>query len=281
MTTTPFTKMHGLGNDFVVMDSRVQPVNLTSIQVQALSNRNTGIGCDQIVVIEHPSENRKSKPADAFIRIFNADGGEINACGNATRCVSALMSTENQIDKIVIETKAGILESKILDNGMIAVDMGKPVFQWQNIPLSESQNTRALDMTFGELSSPAAISMGNPHCVFFAENLNKITLEEIGPAIENHKLFPQRTNVGVAQIKDTDLIRLRVWERGVGITLACGTGACAAAVAANRANLVGREVIVELDGGRLEINWRLDGHVIMTGPTATSFSGAVDLRLLA
>jgi len=281
MTITSFTKMNGLGNDFVVMDGREQPVNLTSTQVRAISNRHTGIGCDQIVIIEHPRESKIFNPADVFIRIFNADGSEINACGNATRCVAALMYIENQIKKIMIETKAGFLESELLDNSKIAVDMGKPVFLWQDIPLSENQNTKALDIVFGKLSSPAAISMGNPHCVFFVENLDKIILEEIGPVIENHRLFPQRTNVGVAQIKDTDLIRLRVWERGVGITLACGTGACAAAVAANRANLVEREVIVELDGGRLEINWRPDDHVIMTGPAATSFSGAVDLELLA
>lgn len=281
MTITSFTKMNGLGNDFVVMDGREQPVNLTSTQVRAISNRHTGIGCDQIVIIEHPRESKIFNPADVFIRIFNADGSEINACGNATRCVAALMYIENQIKKIMIETKAGFLESELLDNSKIAVDMGKPVFLWQDIPLSENQNTKALDIVFGKLSSPAAISMGNPHCVFFVENLDQIILEEIGPAIENHSLFPQRTNVGVAQIKDTDLIRLRVWERGVGITRACGTGACAAAVAANRANLVEREVIVELDGGRLEINWRPDDHVIMTGPTATSFSGEVDLELLA
>ena len=281
MTITSFTKMNGLGNDFVVMDGREQTVNLTSTQVRAISNRHTGIGCDQIVIIEHPRESRKFNPADVFIRIFNADGSEINACGNATRCVAALMYIENQIKKVMIETKGGFLESELLDNSKIAVDMGKPVFLWQDIPLSENQNTKALDIVFGKLSSPAAISMGNPHCVFFVENLDQIILEEIGPAIENHRLFPQRTNVGVAQIKDTDLIRLRVWERGVGITLACGTGACAAAVAANRANLVEREVIVELDGGRLEINWRPDDHVIMTGPTATSFSGEVDLELLA
>ena len=281
MTITSFTKMNGLGNDFVVMDGREQPVNLTSTQVRAISNRHTGIGCDQIVIIEHPRESKIFNPADVFIRIFNADGSEINACGNATRCVAALMYIENQIKKIMIETKAGFLESELLDNSKIAVDMGKPVFLWQDIPLSENQNTKALDIVFGKLSSPAAISMGNPHCVFFVEYLDKIILEEIGPVIENHRLFPQRTNVGVAQIKDTDLIRLRVWERGVGITLACGTGACAAAVAANRANLVEREVIVELDGGRLEINWRPDDHVIMTGPAATSFSGAVDLELLA
>ena len=264
MTITPFTKMHGLGNDFVVMDGREQPVNLTSTQVQAISNRHTGIGCDQVIIIEPPRKNGNFSPPVVFIRIFNADGSEINACGNATRCVAALMHIENQINKIFIETKAGILESKFLDNSMIAVDMGKPVFQWQDIPLSENQNTKALDVTFGKLSSPAAINMGNPHCVFFVENLDQIIIEEIGPVIEKHKLFPQRTNVGVAEIRDTDLIRLRVWERGVGITLACGTGACAAAVAANRANLVGRKVNVELDGGRLEINWRPDDHVIMT-----------------
>ena len=179
MTITSFTKMNGLGNDFVVMDGREQTVNLTSTQVRAISNRHTGIGCDQIVIIEHPRESKIFNPAEVFIRIFNADGSEINACGNATRCVAALLCIENQIKKIMIETKAGFLESELLDNSKIAVDMGKPVFLWQDIPLSENQNTKALDIVFGKLSSPAAISMGNPHCVFFVENLDKIILEEI------------------------------------------------------------------------------------------------------
>ena len=277
MTAIAFTKMHGLGNDFVVIDLRGHPLAIGEAAARAIADRHTGVGCDQLILIEKPARNG----ADAFMRIRNADGGEVGACGNATRCVAALLMAEGGRDSVRIETASGILEAEELDDGTVAVDMGVPRFEWRDIPLAEPQDTLHLDLAAGPLEDPVAVSMGNPHAVFFVADAEAVDLAALGPGLEHHRLFPERANIGVAQVVDRSTIRLRVWERGAGITLACGTGACAAAVAASRRGLCGRNVAIRLDGGRLDIEWRGDDHVLMTGPVAVSFTGAFDAGLIA
>ncbi len=273
MSGLTFTKMHGLGNDFVIIDARVHPVALDDAWARALADRHTGIGCDQVIVIE-PARNG----ADAFMRIRNADGGEVAACGNAARCVAVILAGESGRTTARIETLAGVLEAKIRDSRTVTVDMGEPALDWQAIPLAREQDTIGLDVASLPLDNPVAVNMGNPHAVFFVDDAEAIDLAVLGPVLEHHPMFPERANIGVAQVLADDRLRLRVWERGAGITLACGTGACAAAVAAHRRGLAGRAVEVVLDGGKLAIEWRADGHVVMTGPVAVSFSGRIEDR---
>ncbi|MEK9662449.1 MAG: diaminopimelate epimerase [Alphaproteobacteria bacterium] len=285
MTTRDFIKMHGLGNDFVVIDTRNAPLTLDASGVRALADRHTGIGCDQLILVEAP----RSAGTAAFMRIWNADGSEVDACGNATRCVARLLLADGG-SEAVIETSAGRLAAWRIDAAApfgdaddlaIAVDMGPARFDWQDIPLAEACDTAHLPLVHGPLADPVGVSMGNPHAVFFVDDAGAVPLAELGPALEHDPLFPERANIGVAEILDPAHMRLRVWERGAGLTLACGTGACAAAVAAHRRGLTGREVEAELDGGTLHIAWRGDGHVVMTGPTAVSFRGSFDCALLA
>ncbi|RVQ65323.1 diaminopimelate epimerase [Croceicoccus ponticola] len=273
-----FTKMHGLGNDFVVLDARAQPLPpLTGDVVAALADRHTGIGCDQLVLIE-PSE-----VADWRMRIFNSDGSEVEACGNATRAVGLLIGGE-----VTLETLGGTIVARPDENG-VAVDMGVPRFGWDQIPLAYGMDT--LDLPVGwpldsaaceaVLEHPVAVNVGNPHAVFFVNDAYAVPLAEIGPVIENDQIFPERVNVNVATVTARDAITLRVWERGAGITQACGTGACATAVAAMRRGLVDREVTVTLPGGALTIVWEPDvdgapGHITMTGPASVSFTGSFD-----
>jgi len=277
MTRIAFTKMHGLGNDFVVIDARAQPLALDADRARAIARRHTGIGCDQVIVMERPTDGH----ADLFMRIRNADGSEVAACGNATRCVAALVMMEEGRDSAHIQTAAGLLEAEGLDGGMVAVDMGRPGLEWRDIPLAAPEDTLHLELSAGPLRDPVAVSMGNPHCVFFVEDADAVDLPRLGPGLERHRLFPERANIGIAEIRDRGTIRLRVWERGAGITQACGTGACAALVAAARRDLTARRAAVELDGGRLEIEWRGDDHVLMTGPVAISFTGSFDDGALA
>ncbi len=272
MTSIPFAKMHGLGNDFVIIDGRGRPVALSGDDVRSLAHRRTGIGCDQLIVIE-PTE---TDGADAFMRIYNADGGEVAACGNATRCVAALLMREAARDSVRLGTNAGVLEAESLPDGRVAIDMGEPGIEWRDIPLAEPADTLHLEVSAGTLKDAAAVSMGNPHAVFFVDDAEAVELAALGPELEHHKLFPERANIGIAQIIDRNTIRLRVWERGAGITMACGTGACAATVAANRRELADRLVTVELDGGALEVELRTDGHVLMSGPVAFSFTGSFE-----
>ena len=272
MSSLNFTKMHGLGNDFVIIDARDRAVTLDRVRARALADRHTGIGCDQVIVIEPP----RDAAADAFMRIHNADGDEVGACGNGTRCVAAIIAGATAGATTRIETLAGILEAEIHDAETVTVDMGEPGLDWQDIPLAREQDTLRLDLVAGALHGPAAVNMGNPHAVFFVDDAEAIDLAAIGPDLEHHVMFPERANIGVAQILADDRVRLRVWERGAGITMACGTNACATAVAAHRRGLTGRSVEVLLDGGPLAIEWRADGHVLMTGPVAVSFSGSVD-----
>ncbi|MBM3531984.1 MAG: diaminopimelate epimerase [Alphaproteobacteria bacterium] len=269
-----FRKMHGLGNDFVVIDARDQSLALDDGLARRIADRRTGIGCDQLIVIEPP----RAGLADAFMRIRNADGGEVEACGNAARCVASLLMAEKGRDHAVIETVVGLLDAEAAADGRVAVDMGPAKLDWRDIPLAEPKDTLHLGIHLGQLSDPVGVNMGNPHAVFFVADAEAVDLAALGPPLERHKLFPARANIEVAQVKSPTEIRMRVWERGVGITRACGTGACATLVAAVRRGLVERRVIVVLDGGALEIEWLKDGHVIMTGPVATAFTGTFDIQ---
>ncbi|HYN37665.1 MAG TPA: diaminopimelate epimerase [Rhodospirillales bacterium] len=275
MAELPFVKMHGLGNDFVVVDARAATFAPDAARVRALADRHTGVGCDQLIVVEKP----RSALADAFMRIRNADGGEVAACGNATRCVAALLMREKGEAHAIIETAAGLLDAEAVGDGLIGVDMGRIAVDWREIPLAEATDTLHLPIEIGPLRDGVAVNVGNPHAVFFVDDAAAVAIKRFGPLIERHPLFPERTNVGVAQIISRDRLRLRVWERGAGLTRACGTGACAAAVAAARRGLTDRAVTVELDGGTLRIEWLRDDHVLMTGPVATAFTGVLDPSL--
>lgn len=277
MSSIPFTKMHGLGNDFVVIDARHRRLDLTAAQARALADRHTGIGCDQVIEVERANG---TTGGDVFMRIWNADGGEVDACGNATRCVAALMMAEDARDSVRIATSAGVLAAESLDDGLIAVDMGKPRLDWREIPLAQPEDTLHLELSEGSLRDPAAVGMGNPHCVFFVDDVDAVDIPAVGPKLEHHTLFPERANIGFAQVIDRGTVRLRVWERGAGLTLACGTGACAAAVAASRRELTGRSVEMRLDGGTLRIDWRPSDHVLMIGPAAIAFTGSFDESLM-
>lgn len=276
MIDVAFTKMHGLGNDFVVIDARDRPLALTRETVRAIAARRIGVGCDQLIVMEAVTNGAA---ADVFMRIHNADGSEVDACGNATRCVAALLMGEAGREIVRIQTGAGILIAEDAQGDAVTVNIGTPGLSWQDIPLANEADTLHLELASGPLSDPSAASMGNPHCVFFVDDLDAIPLEELGPGLEHHELFPERANIGVAQVVNDHTLLLRVWERGVGLTLACGTGACAAVVSAHRRGLTGRRVAVQVDGGALAIDWRRDDHVTMTGPAAISFTGTLAPRL--
>jgi len=267
-----FRKMHGCGNDFIVFDERPAPLGLTPRRAAGLADRRTGIGCDQFIVIEPPPPG-----ADAFMRIRNPDGGEAGACGNATRCVAWLLATETGRPHQVIRTVAGDLVSDLLPDGRVCVDMGPVRLGWQDVPLAREMDTLHLPLARGAIADPAGASMGNPHATFFVPDMDAVPIEQIGPSLEHDPLFPDRANIGFVQVLARDRIRLRVWERGAGLTLACGSGACAALVNAARRGLTGHRAAVLVDGGELEIEWRPDGHVLMTGPVATAFTGEVEL----
>ena len=276
MGKVPFFKMHGLGNDFVVLDFRRGAVPFGAAAARRLADRRTGIGCDQVILLEPP----RHAAAQVFMRIRNADGGEAEACGNATRCVAGLIYRETRVPQMRIETAAGLLEAKTLADGSFAVDMGTARTAWHEIPLVRAMDTDRVDLSAGALREAVCNNIGNPHATFFVENLEAVDLAAVGPALEHHPIFPERANIGVAEIRDGGSIRLSVWERGAGITPACGSGACAALVAAHRRGLAERRAAVELDGGTLDIAWREDGHVIMTGPATLSFEGTFDSDLL-
>jgi diaminopimelate epimerase len=276
MGKVPFLKMHGLGNDFVVLDFRRGAITLGAAAARRLADRRTGIGCDQVILLEPP----RHPAAQVLMCIRNADGSEAEACGNATRCVADLLHRETRETRVRIETAAGLLEAEARADGSIAVDMGPARTAWREIPLSRATDTDRVDLTLGPLTEPVCTSIGNPHATFFVDDVDTVDLEALGPTLEHHPLFPERANIGIAEIGDRRSIRLRVWERGAGITRACGTGACAALVAAHRRGLTERRAAVELDGGSLDIAWREDGRVIMTGPATLSFEGVFDADLL-
>ena len=277
MGKIPFLKMHGLGNDFVVLDGRGTAVAVDAAGACALADRRTGIGCDQVILLEPPHH----PTARVTMLIRNPDGGEAEACGNATRCVAALLHRETGDTRMRIETIAGLLDAEILPDGCVAVDMGRPRTGWREIPLARAMQTDRVELALGPLSAPVCSNIGNPHATFFVADVEAIDLAALGPILECDPLFPHRANIGVAAVGEHGNIRLRVWERGAGITRACGSGACAAVVAAHRRGLAGRRALVALDGGSLDIVWREDGHVVMTGPVAWSFEGAFDSSLLA
>jgi diaminopimelate epimerase len=277
---TSFLKMHGLGNDFAIFDARTFPLPLDAAGARAVADRRQGIGCDQVIVME------PSKGANAFMRIFNADGGEVESCGNAARCVAFLLMAEAETDQVKIDTTGGPLLCRSASDGRVTIDMGAPRLDWREIPMAQAVDTAsfALDVPgFKEraLMEAASVSVGNPHCVLFVDDAEHAPVATLGAAIEHHPWFPLRTNVEFVERRGPRQLRMRVWERGAGITRACGTGACAAAVAANLRGLTERKVTVVLDGGELEIDWReSDDHVLMTGPVAFSFGGDVNIKAL-
>ena len=269
-----FRKMHGLGNDFVVLDARAATLMLTPKSARAIADRRMGVGCDQILIIEPPRQG-----GDAFLAIRNADGGVVESCGNGSRCIARLLMDENGKDTLTLETVGGTIVARRERGGLISIDMGPARADWKDIPLAEAADTLHLNIAEGPLRDPVAVNVGNPHAVFFVPDVQAIDLPGLGPKIEHHRLFPERTNVEVVQVLSRTHLRMRVWERGVGITIACGTGACATLIAAVRRDLTDRKATVTVDGGDLEIEWRADGHVIMTGPVAETAVGTLDASL--
>ena len=269
----PFRKMHGLGNDFVVLDARAGALPITPARAAAIADRHRGVGCDQVIVMEPAPAG-----ADVFMRIRNADGSEAGACGNATRCIASLVAEESGKDRVVVRTIAGDLPVERLPGGLWRADMGPARFGWQDVPLAREVDTLHVPLALGPVADPAACCMGNPHATFFVPDLDAIPVAELGPRLETDPLFPERANIGFAQVTAPDRMRLVIWERGAGLTLACGSGACAAIVNAARRGLTGRRATVAMPGGDLMMEWREgDNHVLMSGPVATAFTGTLDL----
>jgi diaminopimelate epimerase len=269
-TGLPFMKMHGAGNDFVVIDRRGGGPAMTAALARAIGDRNRGVGFDQL------AEITASDSADFGLVFWNSDGSQAGACGNATRCVSDFMMRELGVDRVSLTTARGGLIAQRAADGRVWVNMGQPQLDWQSIPLARAVDHLHLPLT----GDPVAVGMGNPHCVRFVADAGAVDLAGVGPRIEHDPLFPQRTNVEFASLISPDTLRLRVWERGTGITLACGSGACATAVAAHLRGLTGRRVALELDGGMLEVDWREDG-VWLTGPVARVFDGVLSPDTIA
>ena len=275
----PFVKMNGLGNDFVMIDARTEPVRLSAVAAGAIANRTSGAGCDQVIVLE------PSRAADVFMRILNADGSEVGACGNASRCVAALLHPGLGRNRISIETRAGTLDARVGEDGCVTVDMGAPRFAWNEIPLAKAAaDTRAIDLVFAlsdgrTLAEPSVANVGNPHCIFWVRDAESYDLAAFGAELEHHPLFPERANISLAEVIDDRTIKLLVWERGTGITRACGTAACATAVCAGRTGRTGRKADVQLPGGVIAIEWREDDdHIFMTGPAEFEFNGIIHLN---
>lgn len=268
MNQISFLKMHGLGNDFVVIDSRGRGPVTTPAIAKALGDRHRGVGFDQL------AEIRDAEDADFSLDFWNADGSRAGACGNATRCVASLVMEGAGKDRVTLTTRRGRLEA-VRDGALVSVNMGPPQLEWADVPLASAQDLLHLPIK----GDPVAVGMGNPHCIFFVPDAGAVDPGVLGPEIEYHPLFPERTNVEFASLIAPDHLRMRVWERGAGVTLACGSGTCATVVAAHLRGLTGRRVIVDVDGGRMEIDWREDG-VWMTGPTAKVFQGTIPAEWL-
>lgn len=261
-----FHKMHGLGNDFVIIDARREPFEVTPSLARAIADRRTGVGCDQLIVLE-PSDS-----ADLRMRIWNSDGGEVESCGNATRCVVQLTGAK------AIDSTGGLLKGEIL-GAEVEVAIGEPRFTWDEIPIAYPIDTAALPLAWDGLAEPQAVNVGNPHLIFFVDDPNSVDLEELGPRIENDTAFPERINVNVAKVSN-DGISLRTWERGAGLTLACGTGACATAVAAIRSKRTVSPVKVTMPGGSLTIAWKQGQPIRMRGTASHVFDGELELETL-
>ena len=264
-----FLKMHGLGNDFVVIDSRDKSINFTINLIRKLGDRNFGVGFDQLGIIQNSEES------DAHLTFFNSDGSISATCGNATRCVANFLMLETKKDKIDLSTDHISLRAKREIDGSVSVNMGLPDIRWQKIPLSEEVDTLFLPIP----GQPTATSMGNPHCSFFVDNLDQVKIEAEGAKIENHPLFPQKTNVQFVSVVSKDRLRVRVWERGVGVTKASGSSACAVVAASVRRKITGNQVHVDLDGGTLVVNYKDDG-IWMNGPTMHVFDGQLNTQFL-
>ena len=280
-TTIPYVKMNGLGNEIVVVDLRNSTKVFTTDEVAAIAAHRTS-RFDQMMVLYAP----KTKGTDAYVRIYNADGSEVGACGNGTRCVGWLMAQAGGRSDFKVETRAGVLEVRFKDAGAITVDMGEPKFDWQDIPLAEEfRDTRGIELQIGPiddpvLHSPSAVNVGNPHAIFWVDDVEAYDLARFGPMLENHPIFPERANISLAHVTSPESITLRTWERGAGLTLACGTAACAAAVSAARKKLTGRRVTVTLPGGPLDVEWTANNRILMTGPVEFEYEGALDLAKL-
>ncbi len=272
-----FTKMHGAGNDFVVLDGFSQNIELNPEQLRLLANRHFGVGCDQILLVEKPQSNE----ADFRYRIFNADGGEVEQCGNGARCFMRFVHDQQITDKreILVETRSGLITPRLEQDGRVTVDMGRPIFEPDRIPFKDGHGavSEPLEVA-GETLDVSVLSMGNPHAVQVVDDIKQAQVERLGPLIEHHQRFPNRVNAGFMQIMDRTHIMLRVHERGAGETLSCGTGACAAAVAGIRRGLLDSPVSVATRGGTLSISWDGDDvAVLMTGPAITVFTGEINL----
>jgi diaminopimelate epimerase len=277
-----FRKMNGLGNDFVVLDARTKQISISEDQARAIANRKTGVGCDQLIVME------KSSVANVRMRIWNAEGGEVPSCGNASRCIADIIFSETGEDTATIDTKGGFLIATKAGDKLVTIDQGVPKFGWKDIPLSEAfADTRHIELQYGPIDaplihSPSVVNVGNPHCIFWVNDLDVIDLSRAGPMLENHPLFPERANISFAKVVARDHIILKVWERGAGLTQACGTAACATMAAGYRIKIIESACRISLPGGDLLMSVREhDGHVMMTGPAAYDFEGVLPEGLLS
>ncbi|MFO1121484.1 MAG: diaminopimelate epimerase [Hyphomicrobiales bacterium] len=275
-----FRKMNGLGNDFVVFDARRAPLAMTEAAARAIADRKTGIGCDQLIVLE------PSTRADVTMRIWNNEGGEVESCGNASRCIADLVFNEKKTSRATIDTKGGLLLAERAGDGLVTIDNGAPRFDWTEIPLSEKfHDTRHIELQVGPIDaplihSPSVVNVGNPHCIFWVKNLDVVDLGKVGPMLEHHPLFPQRANITLARVDAKDHATIRVWERGAGLTRACGTAACAVMAAGVRIRMLARKATIALPGGDLLMECReSDGHILMTGPVAYDFEGDLPAHL--
>jgi diaminopimelate epimerase len=272
--------MNGLGNDFVVLDARLRPLEITESRARAIADRKTGIGCDQVIVME------PSRVADVRMRIWNNEGFEVESCGNASRCVADLLFAEMKKDTATIDTAGGFLVAARKGDHLVTVDNGPPRFDWQDIPLSEKfHDTRHIELQVGPIDaplihSPSVVNVGNPHCIFWVSDLDVVDLSKVGPMLEHHPLFPERVNVSLARVDARDHVTVRVWERGAGLTKACGTAACAVMAAGRRLNRIDRQCRISLPGGDLFLEQREnDGHILMTGPVSYEFEGFLPARI--
>jgi diaminopimelate epimerase len=275
-----FRKMNGLGNDFVVFDARSAPVAMTEARARAIADRRSGIGCDQLIVME------PSKRADVTMRIWNNEGAEVESCGNASRCIADLIFKEKKTTRATIDTKGGFLVAEKAGDALVTIDNGAPRFDWKDIPLSEKfHDTRHIELQVGPVEaplihSPSVVNVGNPHCIFWVKDLDVVDLSKVGPMLEHHPLFPERANITLARVDAKDHVTIRVWERGAGLTRACGTAACAVMAAGARIRIIGRKATVSLPGGDLFMECReSDGHILMTGPVSYDFEGDLPAHL--
>ncbi len=278
----PFRKMNGLGNDFVVLDGRARVISMDEVKARAIADRKAGIGCDQVIVL------KKSDVADVRMLVWNNEGGQVESCGNASRCVADMLFDEKKTTTATIDTLGGFLAARKAGDRLVTVDNGVPRFDWKDIPLSEPfHDTRHIELQVGPIDhplihSPSVVNVGNPHCIFWVDDLDVVDLSKVGPMLEHHHLFPQRANISLARVDSRDHVTLKVWERGAGLTKACGTAACAVMAAGARIKIIDRKCRITLPGGDLMMEWReSDDHVLMTGPVAYEFDGVLPSELAA